>query len=169
VLKTSKFTMIVNRLFIGLILTKTLMVPSTEIVTNIFSKSLNETGLISSFTRPIVQEMLMVFNSIGDANEFSENLDLSKLGNRMSIEKILGYLIFMSLIWDSPIFFGNYLLLLLDKMKKANKTNDLKKISLRSAKYFAPTDTVVWKQNPNNSSEATFPISNKIDFAEQKD
>jgi hypothetical protein len=168
VLKVSKFTNIVNRLFLGLVLTKLLIIPSTKVVSNLFNHSLNETDFISQLTRPINQEIFLIFTFIQDANDFSESMEVSKLGNRVNIEIILGYLIFISFLWESPIFFANYLILISDKINKANKASNLKKLNLQKANYLAPLDTVIWKQNPNTSSITTFLISKQLDFEDKR-
>lgn len=172
-LKLSKFAMIVDRLFLGIILTKIAIIPSINFVTNLYDQVLLEMDHNNylAISKPLVKEVNKIFLFVEDANDkFSENIDLNKWSkNPINIEKIIGYLIFLALIWESPMVLYHFLILSSNQIKQSKKTAGLKKITLHEAKYLTLIHTVVWKQNPHKKLESTFSISKQFDFMDKTD
>lgn len=152
----SLFSKTVDRLVTGWFLTTVFVVPSIRItISSIDSVMATTLNFAELHNVPIINKGLKKINKVllfvEDADtKFSQQIDLEKwLKNPINIEKILGYLIFLALIWESPRIFyflvinHTHKLFIKNSSKKLSSTLETTKI-----KKLVTSDSVVWKQNP---------------------
>jgi hypothetical protein len=163
VYKQSKFTSIVNRLFLGLILTKVLISPvikytteqSDGFVSTVHQGCLNSP--LSCFQKDLIIEIQVVLEFIQEADI---NLTRPTLGKKtfnysISIERILGYLIFLTLIWELPKAFYFYIVNPAKRLLKVKgDSTNVSPADIIGFKKLPLPSLVIIKQNPNRAKIA---------------
>ncbi|MBC7472621.1 MAG: hypothetical protein H7196_05195 [candidate division SR1 bacterium] len=155
----SLFSKTVDRLVTGWFLTTILIVPSIGITTNNIDSIISTTqNFAESNNIPILASGLKKINKVllfvEDADtKFSQEIDLQKwLKNPINTEKILGYLIFFALIWESPRAFYFYIVAPCKKLFDA-RLNKKSQVPLNINNFYKlSSNFIIWKANPHKET-----------------